>query len=90
MACRKILSHIAVERGAEAGKPFGFYVDYLAKTGYIPPNGLAWVDYIRERGNEANHEIALMKKTDADAVLTFTENLLRNVYELPALVPPTK
>jgi hypothetical protein len=58
----------------------------LDSQGYIPPDGKAWVDKIRGKGNEANHEIALMCKDDAILVLRFTEMLLRFVYELPALL----
>jgi hypothetical protein len=88
MACRKVLSHIATDHGAPAGETFLAYVEYLAKGGFVPPNGKGWVDYIRKRGNDANHQIALMTKEDAEAVLSLTEHLLRNVYELPGLVPP--
>jgi hypothetical protein len=86
MVCRKILSHVAVERGAPEGS-FREHVEYLAREGYIPPNAKNWVDYVRKRGNEANHEILLMSKADADGVLTLTEALLRSVYELPSMVP---
>lgn len=87
MACRKILSHIAVEKGAKENLSFKAYIEYLADKGYVTPDGRVWVDYIKDRGNEANHEILLMTEKDAIGVLHLTENLLRNVYELPALVP---
>jgi hypothetical protein len=90
LTCRKILMHIAVEEGAQAGKNFVTYVEYLANSGYIPPNGKIWVDYIRTRSNEANHEIVLMEESDAIALVTFVEMLLRFIYEFPNSVPPAE
>jgi Domain of unknown function (DUF4145) len=87
LTCRKMLMHIAVLQGAKAGQSFFDYVTYLAKEGYVPPNGKVWVDYIRLRSNEANHEIVLMTKEDALALVTFVEMLLRFIYELPNLAP---
>lgn len=87
LACRKLLMNIAVTQGAEEGKPFIFYVDYLAASGYVPPNGKAWVDHIRKKGNEAAHEIALMKVSDAEELIVFVEMLLKFIYEFPAKVP---
>ncbi len=86
MICRKILMHIAVEQGAPPNQSFKSYVEYLDSKGYIPPNGKKWVDKIRDRGNEANHEIKLMNEADAALLLKFTEMLLRFVYELPSLL----
>jgi hypothetical protein len=87
LTCRKILMNIAVEKGAEEGRPFTHYVQYLDDQGYIPPNGKSWVDYIRKRGNEANHEIALMNQQDAIKLISFIEMLLRFIYEFPSMVP---
>lgn len=75
--------NIGVQEGAAEGKSFVFYIDFLAEKGYIPPNGRGWVDHIRKKGNEATHEIALMNRTDAEELLTFTEMLLKFVYEFP-------
>ena len=55
LACRKLLMHVGVERGAETNKPFIYYVEFLASKGYVPPDGTGWVDHIRNKGNEANH-----------------------------------
>jgi hypothetical protein len=81
LTCRKILMHVAVEKGAKDGRNFIDYIEYLAQNGYIPPDGKDWVDYIRTKANEANHEIAIMSLTEADDLITFTEMLLRLVYE---------
>lgn len=88
LTCRKLLMHIAVEKGAEEGKTFMEYVEYLSKKGYIPPDGKGWVDYIRRKGNEANHEIKIMSFADAGDLITFSEMLLKFVYEFPAKVKP--
>ena len=87
LSCRKLLMHIAVENDAAKGKSFLYYVKYLADKGYVPPNGKGWVDLIRKKGNEANHEINLMSKDDAEQLVSFVEMLLKFIYEFPAKVP---
>lgn len=90
LVCRKLLMNIAVSLGAESGNPFIHYVGYLADKGYVPPGGKGWVDHIRTKGNEATHEIVLMNKTDAEELISFTEMLLKFIYEFPARVPVKK
>lgn len=87
MLCRKLLMHVAVEQGAKPGKPFTAYIDFLDKSGWISPNGRQWVDWIREHGNRATHEMETASAEDAFRSLTFTEALLRTVYELPGDLP---
>jgi len=86
LICRKILMNIAVNQGADEGKKFIEYVNYLAEQGFIPPNGRQWVDHIRKKGNEATHEIRLMNDTDARELLIFAEMLLKFVYEFPSMI----
>ena len=62
--------------------------EYLSDKNYVPPDGKGWVDYIRQKGNEANHEIVLMTKEDAEDLINFSEMLLRFVYEFPSKVRP--
>jgi Domain of unknown function (DUF4145) len=87
LTCRKLLMHIAVEKQAESGKSFMFYVEYLAGKGYVPPEGKGRVDHIRNKGNEANHEIKIISPEDAAELITFLEMLLKFVYEFPARIP---
>ena len=87
MLCRKILMNVSVANGAGENLRFAQYVEWLIAEGYAPKGSEEWVNYIRDRGNEANHEIRSMTKEDAEGVLRFTEQLLRNMYELPNLIP---
>jgi hypothetical protein len=89
LVCRKLLMNIAVAQGATPGETFIKYVEYLAAKGYVPPNGHGWVDHIRKKGNEANHEIVLMSKSDADDLVLFIEMLLKFMYEFPNKIPAT-
>ena len=89
LACRKILMHIAVQKGANEGDNFASYVDYLATKHFVPPGSEGWVERIRTKGNEANHEIVIMKREDAEDLLNFLEMLLKFMYEFPCkLAPP--
>lgn len=87
LICRKILMNIAVGLEANENLKFYQYVDYLSDKGYIPPNGKQWVDHIRKKGNEANHEIKLMDAKDASDLLIFIEMLLKFIYEFPNMLP---
>lgn len=87
LLCRKMLMNIAVQQGASEGLKFIEYVNYLADKGFVPPNGKHWVDHIRKKGNEATHEIAIMKEQDARDLISFIEMLLRFIYEFPSMVP---
>ena len=87
LVCRKMLMNIAVEQGAKPNLKFIEYVDYLSEKGFVPPHGKHWVEHIRKKGNEANHEIALMVDKDAKELVVFIEMLLKFIYEFPNLVP---
>jgi hypothetical protein len=78
--------NISVGQGAEEGKSFAYYVNFLNDNNYIPPNGKDWVDSIRKLGNEANHKIDFKTQDDAKLIITFTEMLLRFIYEMPGIM----
>ena len=88
LSCRKLLMHIAVSKGADKGKSFIEYVEYLSASNYIPPDAKDWVDYIRSKGNEANHEIVLSTREDARNLIDFSIMLLKLIYDFPARVKP--
>jgi hypothetical protein len=87
LSARKLLMNVAVTQGVTEGAKFIVYVEYLATEGFIPKNAKKWVDHIRLKGNEATHEIALMQRSDAEALLTFVAMLLRLVFGFPSKVP---
>jgi len=86
LMCRKILSYIAVQKGAETGRSFSYVLGYLAE-GHLPPSLENWLEYLRARSSEAHHEIFIMNRQDALATIAFLEALLRFIYELPNRVP---
>jgi len=86
MACRKLLMNIAVEKGAKEGQSFIIYIDYLDEKHFVPPDGKEWVDLIRTKGNEANHEIKIMGREDAEELILFIEMLLKFIYEFPSKI----
>jgi hypothetical protein len=90
LCSRKLLMHIAVSKGARNGLSFIEYVEFLAAKGYIPPDGEAWVDHIRTKGNEANHEIKIMNRSDAEELINFLEMLLKFIYEFPGKLKVNK
>lgn len=83
ICCRKLLMNIAVSLGDDPNKTFAAYIDYLEKNNFIPANSKTWVDHIRKKGNEANHEIHILPKEDAEELLNFMEMILKLIYEFP-------
>lgn len=86
LTARKLLMHIAVDKGAEPNLRFVKYVMYLRDEHWIPPNG-TWLEYILSRSNEENHEIVIATREVAEKLLGLTEHLLRSVYILPSMAP---
>lgn len=92
MLCRKLLLHIAVEKGLpprddKACAPgFKECVDHLESEGVITRSMLGWVDRIKNVGNEANHEIRPVSKIDTQAVGAFTHQLLTFAYALDLMM----
>ncbi|MDD6271984.1 MAG: DUF4145 domain-containing protein [bacterium] len=82
LSARKLLMHIAVDCGAEEGKKFIEYVDFLDKNNYIPKNCKSWVDIIRNKGNEATHEIVIFNETDAKQIINFLEIIINVIYAM--------
>jgi hypothetical protein len=83
--CRKILMHVAVDKEAKEGDTFAAYIDYLATAGYVTPPMKGWVKLIKDHGNKANHKLEASDRARAEGTLTFTAQLLRNVYEMEHL-----
>lgn len=82
MCCRKLLMHIAVECGADENLKFIEYVNYLDTENYIPKNSKKWVDIIRNKGNQTNHEINISDENDAKQLIKFIEILITLIYEI--------
>lgn len=81
---RKLIMHLAVDIAkAKEGESFVQYVDHLKKSGYIPPNGDKILTFIKNIGNEKNHEIKIGTKDEAEKMLKFIEVLLIFIYEFP-------
>ena len=81
-----MLMHLAVDKGADEGMTFQQYIGYLEGAHYIPPDGREWVDEVRKRSNEQNHEIVIATRDDATQLLDFIEMLLRFIYEFPSRI----
>lgn len=82
MCCRKLLMHIAVQCGAKENLKFIEYVNYLDTENYIPKNSKKWVDIIRNKGNETNHEIKISDEKGAQQLIKFIEIIITLIYEI--------
>lgn len=81
LGCRKLLMHIAVKQGASEGLKFIEYVKWFEDKGHAPPKATKWISKIKDKGNEANHEVKLYKEEDAAEILKLCEMLLTFLYE---------
>lgn len=82
LICRKILMHVAVDKGANQGDTFENYINHLEIKGYVTPSMKPWVQLIRLNGNESTHELKSPDELRAKSTLTFTSELLRLVYDM--------
>ena len=73
-----------------SGQSFAEYVEFMRKNNHISVDNEEWVDHIRKKGNEANHEIVIVDREDAEELLRFVEMLLRLIYEFPAIMNKKK
>jgi hypothetical protein len=83
--CRKILMHVAVDKGAEQGATFASYIDHLIDEGYVTPPMKEWVNLIKKHGNDSNHRLEAPDRGRAEGTIYFTAQLLRTVYEMAHL-----
>lgn len=87
LASRKMLVHLAVQEGApREGLSFREYVEYLDSEHVVPRSASGWVDYIRSKGNETNHELVFASENDARMLALFIEHMLTTIYEFPAML----
>lgn len=87
LLCRKLLMSVAVSQGAEGNRNFAYYISYIINNHLVPANAHGWIDHIRQKGNEATHELPLSTQEDVDDILSFAEMLLKLIYEFPARRP---
>lgn len=78
--CRKILMNVAVHKGADEGKKFVDYIDYLKNEGHITASMKNMADIIRENGNKSVHEIEQPDKKRTKITLEFTDHVLCSIY----------
>lgn len=81
MLMRKLIMHIAVEGGAEEGKSFVEYINYLCDNHFVPPRSRNKADSVRTLGNNANHKIENRTQEEAQNCFEFIELLLKVNYE---------
>lgn len=86
LLCRKLLMNISIELGAEPGKRFIEYVNFLDENHYISANSKNWVDKIRTIGNEATHEPVIKGKDEAANLIKFCEMIMKTNFEYPSLL----
>lgn len=89
MAARKLLMNVAVSQGAPTTlNTFEQFVDWLEANGFVAAAAKPWVTHIRKKGNEAVHVIPATTEKDARDVMTFTDYMLRSIFEFPKKLVP--
>lgn len=80
LLCRRLLMHVAADKGAAEGLSFEAYLKHLESQGYVTPPMKPWVDLVRKHGNKAAHKLDPPDQKRAEATFLFTAELLRLVY----------
>ena len=85
MLCRKLIMNLAADHGAKAGRRYAEYVGWLAEKGYITGAIRERIEFVRDRGNDANHHLGPVGRKRAMSAFMLTTELMRRVYELDHL-----
>lgn len=83
MVCRKLLMACACEKGADDGKTFVTYVDFITNNVLAYPAAKSSIDAIRAIGNEANHHVQFVNQSDATRAMKIVTYMLNTIYSLP-------
>jgi hypothetical protein len=83
MVARKILMACACHEGADDGRKFVEYVDYVSSKVLTFAKAKDSIDAIRTIGNDANHSIQFVTREDARRALSIVTYLLNTIYSLP-------
>jgi len=86
MLCSKLLSRVAVDLGAKENQSLSFYIEWFMTAHYIR-YWREWLSYIELEVDSSSHEIKPATVSEAARVFKLTDLILRNIYELPTLVP---
>lgn len=86
LLCRKILIHIAHDLGSPGKQTFNEAITWMNDNQHIPKNGLHVVKHIKDKGNEATHELVLSTAAEAGTLLMLVHRLVLFNYEFETLV----
>lgn len=84
MLARKVLMVCSHREGAKAGEQFTHYVDHITTQVLTFSKAKNAIDAIRKIGNEANHDVALVPRDQAQKSLEIVKYLLDTIYTLPS------
>lgn len=85
LICRKLLMHVAVDKGAKERDTFVAYIAHLEEKGFVAPAMKPWVGLIQKHGTATTHRIAAPDQHRAESTLMFTAELLRVIYEMDSI-----
>ena len=85
MLCRKLLMNIAVDQGAKKNKKFQEYVEYIQEENLVSKNAKELLTEIKDIGNDANHEISQVSEEQANQIIKFINEVIRQIYRVKSL-----
>lgn len=78
LLCRKIMSRIAVGKGASQDKTLIENIKFLDENNYLPPITNPWIEYARGKGNRTDPEPLFISEIDVTYLLEFCEALINH------------
>lgn len=77
---RKLLMHIAVEKGAKTREGFSYYCDHLRTKNFVAVPQYPILTRIQKAGNAENHQIRRTTEKDARDLLNLMAHLIEGIY----------
>lgn len=81
LCARKLVMNIAISKGADKGTSFLSCIDFLVDRGLVPSDCQEQVQRIRDKCEEADHDISELSRSDASDLLSFAQALLNSRRE---------
>ncbi len=84
MACRKLISVVAVTHGAKDGDTFNTHIDHIIATFFNSDRYKPKINAMKKIGTDANHKIEFVTEEQSATALTTGREMLNTIFLLGA------
>jgi len=83
LICRTIIAYVAIDRGAEPGRKFENYVEYLVEENLLSSLAEAPLNQLRQSAGRAAHQLVDITEMNALVFLSNLDAMLKIIYVEP-------